>query len=75
MEKQAPGIWLSIIIPTLDEAENLRRLLPWLRAHAPRGGAEILVSDAGSRDGTLEATAPTGPMGNISSCCRSRMLS
>lgn len=60
MEKQAPGIWLSIIIPTLDEAGNLRRLLPWLRAHAPEGEAEILVSDAGSRDGTLEAARSCG---------------
>jgi rSAM/selenodomain-associated transferase 2 len=60
MEQHAASPWLSIIIPTLDEAENLRRLLPWLRAHVPQGEAEILVSDAGSRDGSLEAARACG---------------
>jgi rSAM/selenodomain-associated transferase 2 len=43
---------LSIVVPVLREAENLARLLPALRAEAP--GAEIIVADAGSGDGSRE---------------------
>ena len=46
---------LSIIVPALREAENLARLLPALRAEAP--GAEIIVADGGSDDGSREAAA------------------
>jgi len=44
---------LSIVIPALDEAENLARLLPELARGA--AAAEVLVVDGGSRD----ATGPT----------------
>ncbi len=49
---------LSIVIPVLNEADCLGRTLdgiyahPWLREHA-----EILVSDGGSDDGSLEIAA------------------
>jgi rSAM/selenodomain-associated transferase 2 len=43
---------LSVVIPALDEAPNLARLLPALRRTCP--GAEIIVVDGGSRDGTAE---------------------
>ncbi len=46
---------LSIIVPALREAGNLARLLPVLRAAAP--GAEIIVADASSDDGTREVAA------------------
>jgi rSAM/selenodomain-associated transferase 2 len=46
---------LSIVIPALDEAANLARLLPDLARAGP--DAEILVVDAGSRDGTAEVVA------------------
>ena len=46
---------LSIIVPALREAENLARLLPALRAAAP--GAELIVADAGSGDGTRDVAA------------------
>ena len=42
---------ISIIIPVLDEAENLERLLPYLQQNStPSSILEILVVDGGSRD-------------------------
>ena len=41
---------VSIVIPVLDEATNLARLLPELAARWP--DAEVVVVDGGSRDGT-----------------------
>lgn len=41
---------LSIVIPALDEASNLERLLPALTARCP--AAEIIVVDGGSGDAT-----------------------
>ncbi|MFQ5881468.1 MAG: TIGR04283 family arsenosugar biosynthesis glycosyltransferase [Candidatus Methylomirabilales bacterium] len=43
---------LSIIIPVLNEAHNLLQLLPHLRQQCP--GAEVIVVDGGSIDGTPE---------------------
>jgi len=43
---------LSIIIPVLNEAENIERLLRELAVTCP--DAEIIAADGGSRDGTLE---------------------
>jgi rSAM/selenodomain-associated transferase 2 len=40
---------LSVVIPTWNEAENLEATLASLPA-----GAEVIVADGGSRDGTLE---------------------
>jgi rSAM/selenodomain-associated transferase 2 len=48
---------LSIIIPTLNEAEHLAALLPALVATHP--DAEILVSDGGSEDATRAVVAHT----------------
>jgi rSAM/selenodomain-associated transferase 2 len=52
-----PGPGLSIVIPALDEAANLRVLLPALAADCP--DAEVLVVDGGSRDDTGAAAAGT----------------
>jgi len=41
---------LSVILPTLNEAENLSRAIASLRAQGP---CEIIVVDAGSVDGTF----------------------
>ena len=46
---------LSIVIPVLDEAENLERLLPELAALCP--GAEVVVADGGSSDETAAVVA------------------
>ena len=46
---------LAIVIPALDEAANLSRLLPELARDCP--GAEIVVVDGGSRDDTAAVVA------------------
>jgi rSAM/selenodomain-associated transferase 2 len=48
---------LSIVIPALDEAENLARLLPDLALRAP--GAEVIVVDGGSVDDSRAVVART----------------
>src|SRR6185295_3155044 len=50
---------LSVVIPALDEAPNLARLLPDVIHACP--GAEVIVVDGGSRDGT--AAVVTGLAG------------
>ena len=53
---------LSIVIPAWNERENLEVLLPALDRVIARLGvtAEIIVADAGSRDGTEEAARRLG---------------
>ena len=46
---------LSVVVPALDEAANLAQLLPDLARTCP--GAEVIVVDGGSRDGTAAAVA------------------
>lgn len=46
---------LSIVIPALNEAEALPRCLDALTEPAVRERLQVLVSDGGSTDGTLEA--------------------
>ena len=48
---------VSIIVPVLNEAPLLRRFLAHLRERAP--GAEIIVADGGSSDGTDELVIGT----------------
>jgi rSAM/selenodomain-associated transferase 2 len=50
---------ISIVIPVLDDAVPLGRLLTDLRsaADAARGGVEVIVVDGGSRDGSAEVAA------------------
>jgi|AntRauTorckE6833_2_1112554.scaffolds.fasta_scaffold43611_2 rSAM/selenodomain-associated transferase 2 len=45
---------ITVIIPTLDEAENIEQLLHYLHQHASGHIAEIIVSDAESKDNTQD---------------------
>lgn len=47
-----------IVVPTYDERENLAELVDGIRTHAP--GADLLVVDDGSPDGTADAAAVFG---------------
>jgi len=49
---------ISVIIPTLNEAERLPRLISDLQRQTP--GCEIIVADGGSRDGTVNAARALG---------------
>ncbi|MFT5200115.1 MAG: rhamnosyltransferase [Planctomycetota bacterium] len=48
---------ISILIPTMNGEEDLRRLLPALRAQQVMGGFEIVALDSESDDGTRELLA------------------
>jgi dolichol-phosphate mannosyltransferase len=48
------AVRLSLILPTLDERENVERFVPLLLDEIPELG-EIIVVDDGSRDGTPQA--------------------
>lgn len=56
------NLGLSIVIPALNEAENLTRLLPLVREAADELGVdyEILVADSGSGDGTADVCRREG---------------
>jgi len=49
---------ISIIIPTLNEAEHLPHLISGLHRQMP--GCEIIVADGGSRDGTVTVARALG---------------
>jgi rSAM/selenodomain-associated transferase 2 len=48
---------LSVVVPVLNEAANLTALLPHLAERCP--GAEVLVVDGGSEDGSAAIVAAT----------------
>lgn len=48
---------ISIIIPTLNEVDNLHTLLSFFRNHPNYPQIEVIVVDGGSTDGTLESVS------------------
>lgn len=56
----AAGPRVSVVIPTLNEAENLAHLLPRLNP-----GYEVLIVDGGSSDGTVETALRLRPSARI----------
>jgi rSAM/selenodomain-associated transferase 2 len=53
-------VQISIIIPTLHEAENIGSLIPYLRAHGAEHVLEIIVVDGGSKDDTQTIATAAG---------------
>ncbi len=51
---------ISIIIPCIDEEENLKELLPYLQKYADGKVQEIIVVDGGSQDHTVAVAASFG---------------
>ncbi len=51
---------ISIIIPTLNEAENIATLIEYLIQHSKQAISEIIVSDGGSSDDTMQLVMQTG---------------
>lgn len=49
--------WLSVIVPTLNEAPHIQDLLQHLQPLRARGG-ELIVVDGGSEDGTAALAEP-----------------
>ncbi len=58
---------LSVVIPTFNRKERLQRTLAALEAQAPNvaGGAEVVVVDDGSSDGTREMLAERSGHGSL----------
>lgn len=59
---------ISVIVPTLNEAPRLAATLANIRSTLP--GAEILVADGGSTDGTPQLAASLGA--RVTTCARGR---
>ncbi|MHB1921496.1 MAG: TIGR04283 family arsenosugar biosynthesis glycosyltransferase [Chitinophagaceae bacterium] len=51
---------ISIIIPTYNEKDNIEKLIHYFQPFLDKGLTEIIVSDGGSQDHTLEISARTG---------------
>src|SRR5215210_9434079 len=66
----APPMRLAIVIPALDEEGTLRRNLPDALTHAD----EVVVSDGGSTDGTLEVARALGARTVSGPACRGGQL-
>jgi rSAM/selenodomain-associated transferase 2 len=66
----APCMRLAIVIPTLNEEGTLRGNLPLAMAHAD----EVVVSDGGSTDGTLEVARSLGARTVCGPACRGGQL-
>lgn len=57
---------VSIIIPTYNEAENMEAIIPYLFSIPEKNLLEIIVSDAGSTDNTIEISKTCGALTIVS---------
>ncbi|MEL7530831.1 MAG: TIGR04283 family arsenosugar biosynthesis glycosyltransferase [Bacteroidota bacterium] len=62
---------ISIIIPTHNESQNLKELIPYLQKHGGKHIAEILVVDSCSGDDTLSVAKKLGAKA-IKAPCKGR---
>lgn len=51
---------ISIIIPTYNEEHNISRLIAWLEQNNNNAIADIIISDAGSNDNTVDIAKQRG---------------
>ncbi|MFU8812279.1 MAG: TIGR04283 family arsenosugar biosynthesis glycosyltransferase [Balneolaceae bacterium] len=51
---------ISVVIPALNEADNLKKLLPYLQAHAGPGNLELIIADGGSTDASAQIAEQNG---------------
>jgi rSAM/selenodomain-associated transferase 2 len=51
---------LSVIIPTINEGKNIKKLVEYLFAHADKRLLEVLVIDGGSTDNTMAEAEQAG---------------
>jgi len=65
--------WLSVIVPALNESEQIRQTLGELQALREQG-VEIIVVDGGSGDGTADIARPLADQVLISDRGRARQL-
>lgn len=65
--------WLSVIVPTLNEAGQISDTLQGLQPLRTQG-VEIIVVDGGSRDGTVALAGPLADQVLRSDCGRARQL-
>jgi rSAM/selenodomain-associated transferase 2 len=64
--------WLSIVVPTLNEAGVIAAVLERLRRL--RGAAEVIVADGGSEDGTCELARPLADRVIVAPCGRASQM-
>ena len=51
---------LSIIIPTYNEQDKIAKLISYLKSNSPKDQTEIIISDGGSIDKTLQEAIDAG---------------